>query len=67
MVPTRAIPLNRLNSRLKNEDMPVSSKIEIVLRHYGWTGERQKEAEAILLKIREAGYQFFPSAVALIE
>lgn len=47
--------------------MPVSSKIEIVLRHYGWTGERQKEAEAILLKIREAGYQFFPSAVALIE
>lgn len=58
---------SELFSRLKNESIPLSSKIEIVLKHYGWIGERRKESEPILLKMREDGYELFPSAVTLIE
>lgn len=56
-----------LFSRLKKESIPLSSKIEIVLKHYGWTGEQRKESEPILLKMREDGYELFPSVVTLIE
>lgn len=58
---------SELFSRLKNESIPLSSKIEVVLKHYGWTGERRKESEPILYKLKEDGYQLFPSAVTLIE
>ncbi len=58
---------SELFSKLKHASIPLESKVEIVLRHYGWTGKRRKESEPILLEMREDGYQFFPSAVTLIE
>lgn len=56
-----------LYSRLKNEPIPLTSKVEIALRRYGWTGERRKESASILAKMQEDGYQLFPAAVTLIE
>ncbi len=56
-----------LFAKLKSENIPLSEKVELVLRHYGWTGEPRKESEQILSQMRAEGYTLFPSAVALIE
>ena len=56
-----------LFAKLKNENIPLSEKVELVLRQYGWTGEPRKEAEQILSQMRAEGYTLFPSAIALIE
>ncbi len=58
---------SELFAKLKNDFIPLSSKIEIVLRHYGWTGKPRKESEPVLLKMKADGYRLFPSAAALIE
>lgn len=54
-------------SKLKNAPITLSSKIEIVLKHYGWAGKLRKEFQSILIKVKEYGYQLFPSAITLIE
>ena len=58
---------SELYSRLKKEPIPLAAKIEIVLKCYGWTGERRHESESILMQMKKDGYHFFPSAIALIE
>ena len=58
---------SELFSMLKSASIPLSSKIEAALRHYGWTGKTRKESEAILLKMRDDGYHLFPSAITLIK
>lgn len=56
-----------LYSRIGQEPISLASKVETVLRHYGWTGKQRQGSEGILAQMKKDGYQFFPSAITLIE